>query len=128
ERMEARGSFGEAAWALEQAATATEDERLREETWRQLATFAQERLRDSAQAERLTARADAMKELRLAAEEAMAAAQAEQQAAAEAAEAEGLAPVPEPEPVPPQAPSPARTSEATARVRVPTSPEGPTIL
>src|SRR5690606_11776845 len=80
ERMEARGSYGEAAWALEQAATATEDEQLREETWRQLARFAEERLQDPVKAERFIARAAAMKDLRPAAEAATPARPAEQQA------------------------------------------------
>ncbi|HLT31607.1 MAG TPA: hypothetical protein VK013_16335 [Myxococcaceae bacterium] len=136
ERMEARGSYGEAAWALEQAATATEDEQLREETWRQLARFAEERLRDPVKAERFIARADAMKELRLAAEAAMAAAQAEQQAAEEAARAaEAAAPEPAREGTDPDAEktppaiTPAHSATAVSRAPGPiVRHDGPTQL
>ena len=108
ERMEARGSYGEAAWALEQAATATEDETLREETWRRLARFTEQRLTDPAKAERFTARADAMKELREAAE----AARAEAEAASRA-EARGDFPV---------VTAPARRSAAHPAIAKPAAP------
>ncbi|MBX7100787.1 MAG: hypothetical protein K1X89_23945, partial [Myxococcaceae bacterium] len=61
ERLKARRSYGEAAWAMEHAATATEDGERRCELWRALATFCREALRDAAKADVLERRAETLR-------------------------------------------------------------------
>ncbi|MDY7229259.1 tetratricopeptide repeat protein [Hyalangium sp. s54d21] len=58
DRLTTRGQIGEAAWALEHAATATEDEEERQRTWARLATFCREVLKDPARAEVYARRAE----------------------------------------------------------------------
>ncbi|WP_223746438.1 hypothetical protein [Myxococcus sp. XM-1-1-1] len=66
ERLWARGNQGEAAWALEHAATATEDELEREQTWERLARLWRESLGNAERAQVYARRAEG---LRLAREE-----------------------------------------------------------
>ncbi|TQF11752.1 hypothetical protein FJV41_32490, partial [Myxococcus llanfairpwllgwyngyllgogerychwyrndrobwllllantysiliogogogochensis] len=66
ERLLARDNKGEAAWALENAATATEDELEREQTWDRLARMWRESLRNPERAQVYARRAEG---LRLAREE-----------------------------------------------------------
>ncbi|NVJ28507.1 hypothetical protein HUW62_45650, partial [Myxococcus sp. AM011] len=66
ERLLARDNKGEAAWALEHAATATEDELEREQTWDRLARMWRESLGNSERAQVYARRAEG---LRLAREE-----------------------------------------------------------
>ncbi|MCP3163069.1 hypothetical protein [Myxococcus qinghaiensis] len=66
ERLLARDNKGEAAWALEQAATATEDELEREQTWDRLARMWRESLGNPERAQVYARRAEG---LRLAREE-----------------------------------------------------------
>ncbi|GEN05038.1 hypothetical protein SAMN05443572_1011418 [Myxococcus fulvus] len=66
ERLWARGNQGEAAWALEHAATATEDELEREQTWDRLARLWRESLGNAERAQVYARRAEG---LRLAREE-----------------------------------------------------------
>ncbi|MBI3181751.1 MAG: hypothetical protein HYZ28_06375 [Myxococcales bacterium] len=58
DRLVDRSLNDEAAWALEQAATATEDEAERLRTWQRLAAFSREVLGDDARAERYHSRAE----------------------------------------------------------------------
>ncbi|MBZ4414860.1 hypothetical protein [Myxococcus sp. RHSTA-1-4] len=66
DRLIARGNMGEAAWALEHAATATEDELERERTWERLARLWTDVLRNPERAQVFARRAEG---LRLAREE-----------------------------------------------------------
>ncbi|MCP3058180.1 hypothetical protein LXT21_05320 [Myxococcus sp. K38C18041901] len=66
ERLWARGNQGEAAWALEHAATATEDELEREQTWERLARLWRDSLGNPERAQVYARRAEG---LRLAREE-----------------------------------------------------------
>jgi tetratricopeptide (TPR) repeat protein len=61
DRLIARGQNGEAAWALEHAATAMEDEAERQRTWARLATFCRDVLKDPARAEVYARRAENMR-------------------------------------------------------------------
>ncbi|MFY0573657.1 tetratricopeptide repeat protein [Cystobacter fuscus] len=58
ERLIALGQNGEAAWALEHAATATEDDRERMSAWERLARFCRDVLGDAARAQVYANRAD----------------------------------------------------------------------
>ncbi|MDC0713998.1 tetratricopeptide repeat protein [Stigmatella sp. ncwal1] len=64
DRLTACGQIGEAAWALEHAATAMEDEEERQRTWARLARFCQEVLKDSARAEVYARRAENLRRSR----------------------------------------------------------------
>ncbi|MBJ6761002.1 tetratricopeptide repeat protein [Myxococcaceae bacterium JPH2] len=61
DRLSARGQLGEAAWALENAATAMEDEEERERAWQRLAVFCREVLRNPERAEQYARRAENMR-------------------------------------------------------------------
>ncbi|HEX8705260.1 MAG TPA: hypothetical protein VF815_40890 [Myxococcaceae bacterium] len=61
DRLIQRGQNGEAAWALEHAATATDDETERQRTWGRLATFCRDVLKDPARAETYARRAENMR-------------------------------------------------------------------
>jgi tetratricopeptide (TPR) repeat protein len=58
DRLTERGQIGEAAWALEHAATAMVDEAERQRTWARLATFCRDVLKDPARAEVYARRAE----------------------------------------------------------------------
>jgi tetratricopeptide (TPR) repeat protein len=58
DRLTQRGQNGEAAWALEHAATATDDEAERQRTWVRLANFCRDVLKDFARAETYARRAE----------------------------------------------------------------------
>ena len=62
DRLIALGQKGEAAWALEHAATATEDDAERMGTWERLARFCREVLGDAAKAQVYATRADNLRE------------------------------------------------------------------
>jgi len=62
DRLIELGQKGEAAWALEHAATATEDDQERLGTWERLARFCREVLGDAAKAQVYATRADNMRE------------------------------------------------------------------
>jgi tetratricopeptide (TPR) repeat protein len=64
DRLIARGQNGEAAWALEHAATATDDEAERQRTWSRLATFCRDVLKDAARAELYARRAENLRRAR----------------------------------------------------------------
>ncbi|HLK99025.1 MAG TPA: hypothetical protein VK539_00495 [Myxococcaceae bacterium] len=64
DRLIARGQNGEAAWALEHAATATDDEAERQRTWGRLATFCRDVLKDAARAELYARRAENLRRAR----------------------------------------------------------------
>ncbi|NPC84877.1 hypothetical protein HPC49_42500, partial [Pyxidicoccus fallax] len=64
DRLLARGSTGEAAWALEHAATATEDELERERTWERLARLWKDVLRDAERAQVYARRAEGLRQAR----------------------------------------------------------------
>jgi tetratricopeptide (TPR) repeat protein len=63
DRLIARGQNGEAAWALEHAATATDDEVERQRTWARLATFCRDVLKDPARAETYARRAEKLRRI-----------------------------------------------------------------
>nr|WP_224241813.1 hypothetical protein [Hyalangium gracile] len=58
DRLTEHGQIGEAAWALDNAASAMEDEAERLRTWQRLASFCHNVLKDSARAEMYSRRAD----------------------------------------------------------------------
>lgn len=62
ERLIELGQKGEAAWAMEHAATATEDDEERLRTWERLARFCRETLGDAARAQVYATRADNLRE------------------------------------------------------------------
>jgi tetratricopeptide (TPR) repeat protein len=64
DRLTERGQIGEAAWALEHAATAMEDETERQRTWARLATFCRDVLKDPARAEVYARRAENLRRAR----------------------------------------------------------------
>ncbi|MCY1016378.1 tetratricopeptide repeat protein [Pyxidicoccus sp. MSG2] len=64
DRLTARGNMGEAAWALEHAATATEDEAEREQAWERLARFWREALRNPERAQVYARRAEGLRQAR----------------------------------------------------------------
>jgi cellulose synthase operon protein C len=62
ERLLARSQWGEAAWALEHAATATEDETERMRAWERLARHCREKLGDAARAQVYANRAEGLRQ------------------------------------------------------------------
>jgi thioredoxin-like negative regulator of GroEL len=64
DRLTARGNMGEAAWALEHAATATEDEAEREQAWERLARLWREVLRNPERAQVYARRAEGLRQAR----------------------------------------------------------------
>ncbi|QSQ19764.1 hypothetical protein JY651_31330 [Pyxidicoccus parkwayensis] len=64
DRLSARGNTGEAAWALEHAATATEDEEEREQTWERLAKLWRDVLRNPERAQVFARRAESLRQAR----------------------------------------------------------------
>jgi tetratricopeptide (TPR) repeat protein len=62
DRLAARGQIGEAAWALEHAVTAMEDEADRQQAWARLADFCREVLKDPARAEVYARRAEKLRQ------------------------------------------------------------------
>ncbi|ADO70028.1 uncharacterized protein STAUR_2224 [Stigmatella aurantiaca DW4/3-1] len=64
DRLTACGQIGEAAWAMEHAATAMEDEEERQHTWARLARFCQEVLKDPVRAEVYSRRAENLRRSR----------------------------------------------------------------
>lgn len=64
DRLAARGLNGESAWALEQGATATENDAERAETWLRAARFVRERLKDEPRAQLLERRGRKLQEER----------------------------------------------------------------
>jgi tetratricopeptide (TPR) repeat protein len=64
ERLTARGNMGEAAWALEHAATSMEDERERERTWERLARLWREVLGNPERAQVFARRAESLRQAR----------------------------------------------------------------
>ncbi|WP_205519691.1 hypothetical protein [Pyxidicoccus caerfyrddinensis] len=64
DRLTARGNMGEAAWALEHAATATEDEAEREQAWERLARLWRDVLRNPERAQVYARRAEGLRQAR----------------------------------------------------------------
>lgn len=64
DRLTARGNMGEAAWALEHAATAMEDEQEREHTWERLAKLWRDVLRNPERAQVYARRAESLRQAR----------------------------------------------------------------
>ncbi|HZI12740.1 MAG TPA: hypothetical protein VE153_20325 [Myxococcus sp.] len=64
ERLTARGNMGEAAWALEHAATSMEDERERERAWERLARLWREVLGNPERAQVFSRRAESLRKAR----------------------------------------------------------------
>ncbi|MBN8228879.1 hypothetical protein JYK02_15325 [Corallococcus macrosporus] len=64
DRCTEREQFGEAAWALENAATATEDDEERQRTWERLALFCREVLHNTEKARLYARRAESLRKSR----------------------------------------------------------------
>ncbi|WP_338274209.1 hypothetical protein [Corallococcus caeni] len=64
DRCTEREQFGEAAWALENAATATEDDEERQHTWERLALFCREVLHNTEKARLYARRAESLRKSR----------------------------------------------------------------